>query len=146
MKKLIFLLFILFLLNSHATLAQCDCSWYVNIQNFSLDDYKILKTHKARWKKNTNKAIYYTLDLEKNVKYFFKIYNKKGKLINNIKVTFISAKREVLLENVDSIGKVESEFIFCPLKEGLYYMDVSVVSPETNHCTCAYIIMFIYDK
>ena len=143
MKKYLFLLFVSFFLTSYSLSAQCDCSLYVDIENLNIEGFNTLKNHKARWKKDIKKIIYYTLSLEKNKKYTFRIYNKKGKLIDNVKVVFMNTKREVLLKNIDSLGKIMTEFVFCPSKEGLHYMDVSLITPETDYCSCAYIVMFV---
>ncbi len=145
MKKIITLLFVFSFFCGFKIMAQCDCMSYYSNDIFTTKKGITQKNYKARFSGNPNKKIQFTIILEKNKKYTFETYDKKGRRTERIKVDILSPRREVIRNNIDLIGNVKEKFFLYPPEKSLVYMELSVLKPENSHCTCAYVVMFVDD-
>lgn len=141
-KYLFFVIFCFFSITK--LMAQCDCMVNLGDMIFPSEECKI-KRYKARFEGNNNRIIEFGLLLKKNKRYVFETYDKYGKKTERVKVTITTVDKKPLIENIKR-DKIQDKFEFCTSENNLFFMEIRLIEPETPHCTCAYVIMFIYDK
>lgn len=145
MKKITILLFIFSLFYGFDAVAQCDCMSYHSAGDIFSTKKGITQKNYQLTFRNNKRVISFAIILEKNKKYTFETYDKKGKRTERIKVTIVNSKREFIRNNIDSLGNIKERFFLYPPEEAFVYMELSVLEPEYSNCTCAYVIMFIDD-